>query len=170
MFRTRIDLVGQRFGRLVVVGPAAKKTKFARWACRCDCGAAHEADSFNLKSGSVQSCGCLRSELQVHHGHNRRGSRTRCYNSWTAMLARCTNPRSTKWKDYGGRGIVVCERWWTFENFATDMGDPPPGRSLDRINVNGNYEPSNCRWATASEQSANRRPRAFLAAHQEPKP
>lgn len=91
-----------------------------------------------------------------HHGM----SSTRTYRSWQKMLARCRNPNSSAWKDYGGRGIAVCERWHSFTNFLADMGERPEGRSLDRIDVDGNYEPDNCRWATPREQRNNIRPPA----------
>jgi hypothetical protein len=86
-------------------------------------------------------------------------SRSRAFQCWKNMKARCLNPQHRQYPDYGGRGITVCERWLIFENFYADMGDPPPGLSLDRINNNGNYERGNCRWATVAEQLANRRPR-----------
>jgi hypothetical protein len=94
------------------------------------------------------------------HGHSRkRGERTgtTTYYIWAAMLQRCTNPRNKDWKLYGGRGITVCERWLSFSNFLADMGEKPDGLSVDRINVDGNYEPDNCRWATAHEQAHNKR-------------
>jgi hypothetical protein len=87
---------------------------------------------------------------------------TSAYWRWRAMIQRCTNPKNSQWTSYGGRGIAVCERWRTFENFYADMGDPPPGMSLDRIDVNGNYEPSNCRWATFSRQARNLRKTPML--------
>lgn len=89
-------------------------------------------------------------------------SHSRAYTSWRGMIDRCTNPNMASWKDYGGRGITVCERWRTFEHFYADMGDPPGGMTLDRIDVDGNYEPSNCRWATTAVQSRNRRNNVFI--------
>ncbi len=91
----------------------------------------------------------------MKHGHNRKGRVTRTYRSWAAMRTRCTNPRQKDWHSYGGRGISVCSRWDLFENFLADMGECPSGHTLDRINSNGNYEPSNCRWATPQQQSRN---------------
>lgn len=100
----------------------------------------------------------------LKHGHDRRalGVVSRTYYSWRSMCARCANPKNNRYYLYGGRGITVCARWHTFEKFLADMGERPEGKTLDRLDLNGNYEPGNCRWATAKEQAANRRPRRAL--------
>lgn len=156
------DLTGDRFGRLVVVAYAAKRGKRTMLVCRCDCGAERIVDRGNLASGKTRSCGCA-VRLGIAHPNQRHGMRkTSVYRRWSGMIQRCTNPKSDQWEHYGGRGIRVCERWLSFEAFHADMGDPPAGTTLDRIDVDGNYEPGNCRWATAAEQARNRRTSTLL--------
>ena len=160
----RPDLVGERFGRLTVQSFAEKRGARRLWNCACDCGNAHKASTSDLRYGSVQSCGCLLAgptAANVTHGHNVGRKHSKTYSSYRAMLERCNNPTNKRYRDYGGRGITVCERWLAcFENFLDDMGERPEDKTLDRIEVNGNYEPGNCRWATALEQHLNQRPRA----------
>lgn len=157
-FKTQIDLTGQRFGRAVVLGPLPKTNKFARWACQCDCGQLFATISINLRSGVTKSCGCLRRELQLHHGHNRRDERSPTYHSWSGMISRCENPGNSAYKKYGARGISVCKRWHSFENFLEDMGERPSDKTIDRYpDGAGNYELANCRWATIGEQARNKR-------------
>ncbi len=159
-----LELVGKRFGRLTVLSRAGSRRKGSLWRCQCDCGVIVEAVAYYLTGGDTTSCGCARADSAREvgasnrtHGHrSTRASRT--YASWRSMRHRCLNPRSIDFPHYGGSGICVSERWSSFENFLADMGERPPGMSLDRYpNPAGNYEPDNCRWATPKQQRANQR-------------
>jgi hypothetical protein len=156
------QLDGQMFGRLTVIERFRSRNGRVTWLCRCACGKLHEAVSHALTSGHTKSCGCWKQERNTStppsHGHaSRKAGLSPTYQSWRGMWTRCTNPNVKSYKDYGGRGITICARWAEFENFLADMGERPDGRTLDRIEVNGNYEPNNCRWATRKEQVMNTR-------------
>src|SRR5882757_4331895 len=157
----RINLIGQKFGRLLVIACEGYFNGQSRWRCQCECGEIKINGSSNLRQGRVKSCGCFNREFKAAGGPNKRHGMfgTPTYNTWGGMKGRCYNPKNHKFPDYGGRGITVCDRWLTsFENFFADMGLKPQGKTIDRMENNGNYEPSNCRWATPIQQVHNRRP------------
>lgn len=162
--RKIVDLTGQRFGRLIVVGQAGRKYSNVSWLCKCDCGAEIKLVGYSLKRGTTKSCGCLKKEFATEYAKKHGMTGTAEYISWTQMLARCRNENNDAYPRYGGRGIKICGRWLeSFENFYTDMGERPNKEySLDRIENNSNYEPDNCRWATPTEQANNTRENIYL--------
>jgi hypothetical protein len=156
-----IDLTGRRFGMLVATSGFRRGRRIV-WKCRCDCGNDHEVIASNLTRGHVASCGCATNRrrsgglIEVRFMSGADGER-RLYRSWDAMLGRCNDPAMPSYKRYGARGVTVCQRWAeSFYSFAADMGERPPGTTLDRIDNAKGYEPGNCRWATHKEQQRNR--------------
>lgn len=137
--------------------PRTDRVVTPRWLCRCDCGKTKIIRGLSLRTGKTKSCGCTHYAAITKHGHNGTKGKTRTYHSWDAMIQRCTNPKAGKWPYYGARGIKVCAQWRDYRQFLADMGECPPGLTIERINNDGNYEPSNCKWATMAEQSTNKR-------------
>lgn len=155
----RENLLGRTFTRLKVIGSENRK-----WVCLCTCGNICVLSPNKLLSGNNKSCGCLKRSVlgdstRKHGVANSRltGYANRTYGIWQAMRGRCMNPNNSRWAAYGGRGIKICERWNNYENFLADMGEAPDNLTLERIDVDGDYEPSNCKWATWLEQARNKR-------------
>lgn len=162
-----IFLNGKKFGEWEVLKRAKQNTSSgaAMWTCQCNCGVIKDIGGFELRRGYSKSCGCLKRTLAaerctIHELSkiNKEGKKHPLYKSWEGMKYRCYNKKSTYYRDYGGRGIKVCERWLEFNNFYLDMGDTyKKGLTLGRIHNNKGYYLSNCRWETAEEQQNNRR-------------
>jgi hypothetical protein len=151
------NLTGQRFGKLFVKSRSQdklQKSKEICWTCICDCGVTLSVRSYCLRKGNQKSCGCTQKRPgDFKHGlHN-----TNTYHSWEKMKSRCNNPKNPSYSRYGLLGVTYDPSWEDFSVFLKDMGERPEGRSLDRIDPFGNYEPKNCRWATWKEQANNQR-------------
>lgn len=162
----KLDLVGVRFGRLLVTAPAGRKVQPSGqtktlWECVCDCGNTHVTMGDTLRSGRSTSCGCLSSEMKSERKKTHGMRNTLAYKTWCSMRERCYNPKHKAWKTHGAKGITVCDSWnpkagGSFENFYEDMGERLEGTSIDRIDVYGNYTPENCRWADVYTQAYNK--------------
>lgn len=157
-----IPMLGRKFGRWTVIAKS-KRAKLAQtWSCICECGNRRSVRGVELRRGTSKSCGCLNKDINSARltRHGRVG--TPVYAVWLAMLQRCRNRKNAGYKNYGGRGITVCDQWSAFENFYADMGDPPPGLTLERVNNNSGYSKENCCWADRYVQAANSRRNRLL--------
>jgi len=161
-----IDLTNQKFTRLTVISLKEITSKHVvMWNCKCDCGKELIVRTSCLRTKNTQSCGCLLIDSATKHGHNKSQTSkpTPTYVCWQGMIQRCYDKNFSRYYLYGGRGIEVCDRWRDFRNFLADMGEKPDKMSIDRYpNNDGNYEPSNCRWATMKQQGQNRRTNKLL--------
>lgn len=162
----RKDITGKRIGRLVVLSDSGERSKGSViWLCQCDCGNTTKVSSANIspnRKHKTTSCGCYSREQSSLRNSTHRMTGKPTYRIWHGMRTRCNNPNDHTWPRYGGRGIKVCERWYSFENFLADMGERPDGMTLDRIDNDGHYSPDNCRWASKEQQDNNKSVNVFV--------
>ena len=152
---------GAVFGLLRVICPTGERAdnRCDMYLCSCECGKSREVDSSTLRMGRAYSCGCRsrpKRRIPMKHGHSKRIGHSRTYQTWAAMKQRCDNPNNPKYPTYGGRGIRICDRWRSFGAFLEDMGERPNGMTIERVDVNGDYEPRNCIWGSPEAQANNK--------------
>lgn len=160
-----LDLAGGKFGRLTAIEVVGKRRSSLLWRCECECGQEHLVSANLLKSGAIKSCGCLARDSSRLRNYKHGMYQTPTYSVWQAMRDRCANPNHRAYANYGGRGIQVCDEWRSFPAFLEHVGERPSAEhEIDRIDVNGNYEPGNVRWVTRKQNSRNRRSHRMLTA------
>lgn len=148
-----VDMTAQTYGDLRIVGLSHMLKGRAQWRCACACGREVIKDGWRIRQGLTRSCGCMRKGPAPRHGM----TKTLTHRIWCSMRERCQQPSNKSYADYGGRGIKVCDRWASFDAFLADMGPAPEKRSIERLDVNGDYEPTNCCWIPMAQQARNRR-------------
>lgn len=164
----KINITGERYGRLVAINRLIIPNKRSTWVFKCDCGEEIQRLLEHVRQGTTKSCGCLKidrtRERSITHGHSVGRKASRTLSAYQKAKERCYNPNIERYPQYGGRGIVMSDEWRkSFTTFLEDMGECPPKMSLDRIDVNGNYEKGNCRWVTSAQQARNRTDNVFVS-------
>lgn len=167
------NLLGKKFGRLTVIRDYGRsENRSVIWLCKCECGNTHKVSTGKLKNGSVKSCGCLRRDMTVNKNHKHGQANTRLYSIWNGIKRRCQQPKCSSYNDYGGRGISLCKEWLDFSNFYNwSMNNGyDDSLSIDRIDVDGDYTPNNCRWVDSKIQQRNKRNNHYLTYNNETHP